>query len=253
MSRALALLAAVALAAAAHAEQQLAVYPGVVHTRIGNDLVIGGEHYRMAYFTTPDPMQKVAHYFAKQWNEQGYPTVVDGDLKQEGVVSALYTREGLQRGVVLRRHAGRTVGFTVLRDLWQRPASAPAPGLVKLEGALYSGDVGTRDRDGGSHHRTSLVQGGLAEVRKEVELKLGSAGFEAVHQTEQRVDGKAQVTLEFSAGGQQVIANLTEVEPRLTAVVQMSVGSDRLDGVSNDDAVREGRARRAKQQAGGGR
>jgi hypothetical protein len=250
VSRALLAALLLLLATGAHAEQQLAVYPGVVHTRIGNDLVIGGEHYRMAYFTTPDPMQKVAHYFAKHWHEQGYPTVVDGDMKQEGVVSALYTREGLQRGVVLRRHGGRTVGFTVLRDLWQRAVSAPAPGLVKLEGALYTGDVGTRDRDGGSHHRTSLIEGPLAEVRKEVELKLGSAGFKPGRHTEQQVDGKAQVTLEFSAGGQQVIANLTALEPRLTAVVQMSVGSDRLDGVSNDDAVREGRAQRAQEPAG---
>ncbi len=241
------LLALLTVAPLARAEQQLAVYPGVVHTRIGNDLIIGGEHYRMAYFTTPDSMQKVAHYFAKHWHEQGYPTVVDGDLKQEGVVSALYTREGLQRGVVLRRYQGKTVGFTVLRDLWQRPTPAPAPGLVKLEGALYTGDVGTRDRDGGSQHRTSLIQGALADVRKEVELKLGSAGFKAVRQTQQKVDGKPQVTLEFTSGGQQVIANLTEMEPQLTAVVQMSVGSDRLDGVSNDEAVREGKARHAQE------
>ena len=239
----------VLVASGAQAEQQLAVYPGVVHTRIGNDLVIGGEHYRMAYFTTPDSLQQVAHYFAKHWHEQGYPTVVEGDLKQEGVVSALYTREGLQRGVVLRRHEGRTVGFTVLRDLWVRLAPGPSPGLVKLEGALYSSDVGTRDRDGGSQHRTSLIRGPLAEVRKEVALKLASAGFKEGRETRQLLDGRSQVTIEFTGGGQQVVANLTALEPELTAVVQMSVGSDRVDGVSNDTAVREGHLRHAEPQA----
>ena len=78
MSRAAGLLAALLLATAARAEQPLAVYPGTVHTRIGNDLVIDGELYRMAYFTTGDALPKVAGYFEKLWKEQGYPTVVDG-------------------------------------------------------------------------------------------------------------------------------------------------------------------------------
>lgn len=245
MSRATALLAALLLATAARAEQPLAVYPGTVHTRIGNDLVIDGELYRMAYFTTGDALPRVAAYFEKQWKEQGYPTVVEGDLETEAVVSALYTREGLQRGIVLRRHGGKTLGFTVLRDLWQRAPRAPSPGLVKLEGALYSADVGSRDTDGGSQHRTSLIEGPLESVRKEVEQKLGSAGFQRTRETRQQVDGKAQLTLEFVAGAQQVVANLTQVQPGLTAVVQMSVGSDRLDGVSNDAAVRAGRSQRA--------
>ena len=59
-------------------------------------------------------------------------------------MSALYTREGLQRGVVLRRHLGKTVGFTVLEDLWVRAPQQAAPGLVKLEGTLFSQDLTTR-------------------------------------------------------------------------------------------------------------
>ena len=47
-------LAAFALCTVARAEQPLPVYPGTVHTRIGNDLVIAGEYYRIAYFTTKD-------------------------------------------------------------------------------------------------------------------------------------------------------------------------------------------------------
>ena len=59
------LLAVLLGAMASGAEQELPVYPGAVHTRIGNDLVIAGEYYRLAYFTTDDSMEKVAGYFAK--------------------------------------------------------------------------------------------------------------------------------------------------------------------------------------------
>ncbi|MHB8874266.1 MAG: hypothetical protein ACYC8T_11315, partial [Myxococcaceae bacterium] len=65
------------------AEQELPVYPGTVHTRIGNDLLISGEYYRIAYFTTEDPMRKVAGFFKDQWTRQGYPTTVDGNFVDE--------------------------------------------------------------------------------------------------------------------------------------------------------------------------
>src|SRR5688500_1731328 len=86
------------------AQQELPVYPGAAHTRIGGDLLISGEHYRMAYFTTADSMTKVGKYFHQEWKRRGYPTTVDGDGVNELVVSAFYTREGLVRSVVLRRH-----------------------------------------------------------------------------------------------------------------------------------------------------
>ena len=115
------------LSGAAKAEQELPVYPGAVHTRIGNDLVIDGRYYRIAYFTTADPPQQVGAYFAKLWTQAGYPVTVDGDFQPEGVVSAFYTREGLQRSVVLTRHLGKTLGFTVvLARLARIPPSAAA-------------------------------------------------------------------------------------------------------------------------------
>src|SRR5688500_9392970 len=85
-----------------HAEQELPVYPGVLHTWMGIDLVIGGELFRLAYFTTPDSLKKVGAYFAREWATRGYPVTVDGDFRQGGVVSAFFNREGLVRSVVLR-------------------------------------------------------------------------------------------------------------------------------------------------------
>ena len=86
---ALATALAVWLAApVALAEQPLPVYPGTIHTRIGNDLVIAGEYYRIAYFTTSDSMRKVAKYFYDQWKKDGYPTTVDGNFVDEGFFGA---------------------------------------------------------------------------------------------------------------------------------------------------------------------
>ncbi|MBZ4417735.1 hypothetical protein [Myxococcus sp. RHSTA-1-4] len=228
-------------ASAAHAQQELPVYPGTVHTRIGNDLVIAGEYYRMAYFTTGDSLLKVADYFTKHWRSQGYPTAVDGDLENEAVVSALYTREGLQRGVVLRRHLGKTVGFTVLRDLWVSAPRNPAPGLVKLEGMLYSQDLATRDAPGSSQNRSSLVRGSLEEVRQRVSDELTKQGYAPVRQAAMKLGGETQLTLEHARKGEQVLTTLRPVEEGLTAMVQMWVGSDRPDGMPNNIAVQESR------------
>ncbi|MFY2557735.1 hypothetical protein ACN469_08915 [Corallococcus terminator] len=223
------------------AEQEVPVYPGTVHTRIGNDLIIGGEYYRLAYFTTTDPMKKVVAYFAQKWRDEGYPTVVEGDMEDEAVVSALFTREGLQRGVVLRVHQGKTVGFTALRDLWTRPPKSPSPGLVKLEGTLYSQDLATRDDPGGSQNRTSLVAGDLSDVQQRLGTELTRQGFEPVRSTVTKLGGGTQVTMEHARKGEQVMTTVSQVDEGLSSVMQTWVGSDRPDAVPNDDAVRKSR------------
>jgi hypothetical protein len=235
------LLGVLLAAMVAGAEQELPVYPGAVHTRIGRDLIIAGEYYRMAYFTTDDSMEKVADYFAKHWRELGYPTVVEGDLREEAVVSALYTREGLQRGVVLRRHLGRTVGFTVLRDLWVRAPRKKEGGLVKLEGTLFSQDITTRDDPGGSQHRSSLVEGSLEKVREQVSQELTRQGYELVRQAGAKLGGELRLTLEHARKGEQVLTTLSRVDDQTTAVLQMWMGSDRVDAVPNDEALRQSR------------
>lgn len=236
-----ALVGALAGAAPARAEQELPVYPGTIHTRIGNDLIISGEYYRLAYFTTKDPMKQVLQYFAKHWREQGYPISIEGDLETEAVVSALYTREGLQRGVVLRRHLDKTVGFTVLRDLWVRAPKKPGPGLPKLEGTLYSQDISSRDDPGGSGNRTSLVTGDLTQVQQRASAELERQGFSLVRQNALKMDGETRVTMEHARKGEQVMTTLSPVDEGMTAVAQTWVGSDRPDAIPNDDAVRKKR------------
>ncbi|MDY7229434.1 hypothetical protein [Hyalangium rubrum] len=243
-SRALArlvVLGVMLMAVVARAEQELPVYPGAVHTRIGKDLIISGEYYRLAYFTTDDSMEKVADYFVKHWRSQGYPTVVEGDMVQEAVVSALFTREGLQRGVVLRKHLGKTVGFSALRDLWVRAPRKKDGGLVKLEGTLFSQDITTRDDPGGSQHRSSLVNAPLVSVRDQVTQELTRQGFAMVRQTGATLGGEERFTLEHARKGEQVVTTLSRVDAETTAVLQMWVGSDRPDAMPNDEAVRQSR------------
>lgn len=237
------------VAVAASAEQELPVYPGAVHTRIGNDLIIAGEYYRLAYFTSDDSLEKVADYFAQHWRNLGYPTVVEGDLRDEAVVSALYTREGLQRGVVLRRHLGKTVGFTALRDLWVHAPKRPGSGLVKLEGTLFSQDITTRDDPGGSQHRSSLVEGSVDTVRQQLTEAMTKQGFSLVREAGMKRDDGPRVTLEHARQGTQVLTTLSRVDDQTTAVLQMWVGSDRPDALPNDEAVRQSRAAWQREQA----
>lgn len=230
--------------APAWAEQELAVYPGAVHTRIGGDISIGGEFYRMAYFKTDDSIQKVADYFAKKWREEGYPTFIDGD-DTDTIVSAFYTRQGLMRSILLRTHNGRTLGFTVLKDLWMKQAPAPRQGIVTLEGTLHASDVNFHDDPGGAQHRGHLVERTWDQTYKEVRARMEKQGFALAREHGGKQNGKQQITLEHAGKGEQVITVVTEVEENLTVVSQMSIGSDRPDLMPNDDAIRKRLERQA--------
>lgn len=232
-------------ATAAWAEQPLPVYPGTIHTRIGNDLVIAGEYYRIAYFTTPDSMRKVARYFYEQWKKDGYPTTVDGNFVDEGVVSAFYTREGLMRSVVVRKHEGKTVAFSVLKDVWvQQGGASTADQVPQMEGSIFQQDVVARDTDGQTQHRAQLIEASLEESRARAIASWKNAGYSLTRESGVVVDGQKQRVIELARGKAQVVVTLAEADPKMTAVQQVWVGSDRPDAVPNDIAVE-----RARQQA----
>jgi len=228
---------------AALAEQELPVYPGTTHTRIGNDLIISGEYYRIAYFTTDDPMKKVGKYFKDEWTKQGYPTTLDGNFTDEGVVSAFYTREGLVRSVVLTRHEGKTIGFTVLKDLWVTKPQPPSPSLVTLEGALLAQDLAARDDPGAAQNRSMLVENDVGKARDRLNQKLQATGYTLIRETGAKTEGRQQLVLEYSRGKEQLVAVLAEVDPSLTAVTQTWIGSDRPDAFPNNLAVKKSRER----------
>ena len=231
------------LPALAAAEQPLPVYPGTVHTRIGRDLVISGEYYRLAYFLSNDSIAQIARYFVKQWTDEGYPVTQNGDFKAEGIVSAFYTRQGLVRSVVLTQHEGKTLGFTVLKDLWVQEPLARANKLPALEGTLFSQDVVLREDSGGTQARSALLKNTLRGTRELLAKSFAAAGYTLIRESQLKVEGKPHRIVEFARGKEQAVVSLAEVEPGVVAVQQTWVGSDRPDAVPNDDAIRAAKAR----------
>jgi hypothetical protein len=214
------LIATVLMSATALAQQELPVYPGTVHTRIGGDLLISGEHYRMAYFTTADSMTKVGKYFHQEWKRRGYPTTVDGDGVNELTVSAFFTREGLVRSVVLRRHGDKTVGFTALKDLWVREPVRPAPAMVPLEGTLFAQDLSSRDAESPAQLRSMLVKGSVDATRANLDKKLAESGYKQLKESASRPGGSLILVVEYERGSEHVLITLSEVDESVTVVAQ---------------------------------
>ncbi len=194
-------------------EEPLPVYPGARHTRIGGALEVGGEVYRLAYFVTPDPLKRVARYFAATLRQRGYPITLDGDFLAQGVVSAFGTREGLIRSVVVRAHGGKTVGFSVLKDAWSftpaRPSSAP-------EGALLSEELTSRD----GRQRSLLVERPLEDLRRELSQALAGEGYVLVRESG---EGDTRRVLEHARGGDRVLTILVALDRTLTGAHQAYV------------------------------
>ncbi len=207
------------------AEQPLATYPGAPSTRIGNDLLIGQELYRIAYFLTDDAVAKVAAHFEKEWKEAGYPVTTAGE-GDERVVSAFFTRQGLIRSIVLRRHDGRTLGFSVLKDAWAKPAAASADRLPKLEGALYASDLVARGEEGATQHRSAVVAQPVQQARDGRDAAWSGAGWQRVRETrvKREDDGRTQRVLEYVRGSEQAIVTLVDVDAKTSAIDETWVG-----------------------------
>lgn len=218
--------------AAARAEQELPIYPKHVHTRIGNDLVINGAYYRIAYFTSRDSMKMIGEHFLKQWKTEGYPTVVEGDGKNELIVSAIYTREGLQRAVVIREHAGKRLAFVALKDLWTQAPKKKGPAFVELPGSVFNSDVTSVNEGAGATTRTSVIVSPFQQTLRMIEDALLAKKFEPVRAYGGRSpDGNMQKTMEFSGGGKQVMFHVSHLEDDLTAVQQTVIESALPDGM----------------------
>jgi hypothetical protein len=159
----------------------------------------------LSYFTTADSLKAVAARYRHEWREQGWPVTVEGDLVNEGVVSAFHTREGTVDAVVLRRHAGKTLVFVVHDDLWAEPQKEEL--LPPLENPLVAVE---RER-----HRTAVVPLPLAAARDARLRAWTAAGFTLARET--RTDPKTRV-LELSKGA---LVTLIAVDDQTTAVDEL--------------------------------
>jgi hypothetical protein len=210
------------MALPARAEMGLPLYPGTTATRIGNDLVVGGEYHRLAYFTTHDSLMQVARFYALEWKKQGIPSVADGDFVNEGSVSAFYTRKGLQRSVILRRHGSKTLVFLTLKDLWVRPSDGPRAGLAALEGTLMAQDLTARSDPASARHRTSMLNVPVDGARERIRKALENRGFKLVHEFASRGGVRRRFVLGHARGMEHVTTVVSPVDDTASAVFQTS-------------------------------
>ena len=94
-------------------------YPGARLVPIG-----GGE---LSSFTTGDPPDAVASFYARRWRGDGFPSIVQREPSRGAVVAAAFsTRDGTFVAVIADRIApGRTLAFLVVRALWTAPRGGP--------------------------------------------------------------------------------------------------------------------------------
>jgi hypothetical protein len=197
---------------------ELPVYPGAPQVQIGDDLIVGGAHFRIAYFSTPDSVQAVADHFLQYWRGQGYPTAVDGDGGREITVSAFLTRQGVQRSVVLRRDAQKTIGFAALHDLWWN-SSAVEPASV--EGALFAQNLETHDDHGRTRNISALLESSLTDAENQSRRDLERQGFVLGKARSSMQQGKRAIRLEHLRGEERIVTALIDVGEGLTASSQM--------------------------------
>jgi hypothetical protein len=190
--------------------EELPAYPGAALTRIGEQLVVDGMAQRTAYFVARDSLEAVALYFLQEWTGKGYLTTADGDSRQGLVVSALCTREAIQRTVVLHPQGGTTIGFSVLRSL--QLFTAPLNVQPSVEGQLFVHDSRSAEELRKHSHRTLLLNAGLAWARHSVIDRLTATGCRVVE------EGTASIDFRCPVG--QVRILLIAQSPELTAVLE---------------------------------
>jgi hypothetical protein len=209
----------------ARLHDELPAYPNTAQVQIGDELIIGGEYFRISYFTTPDSMSAVADYFFQTWKGMGLPTMVDGDPRDGLVVSAFYTREGLQRSIVLKERAGKTIGFATVRDLWFRAYPSLQEGMFSpADGIVWLQTVESRDGAARLHHRTALIESRFGSIGADIKQQLAGAGYVLKRETALARQGARHLTLEHIKGERRIVTNLAEVEAGATAIVQTCLG-----------------------------
>lgn len=220
--------------ALAHASAQMPRYPGAIPISIGDELAVSGERFRISYFTTADSVSTAANYFLEIWGRMGLPTTVDGRPEEEMIVSAFYTREGLQQAVVLRRRSDKTIGFAAVRDLWFSAGPEPADFFSPPEGAVLHG-VESRDVAARMRHRTTLVDAKLETAIARIKDDLSKKGYALARELAIAREGGRQLRLEHVRGERRLLTQVAEVEDGTTAVVQTCLGCAEAPDSENHD------------------
>jgi hypothetical protein len=187
-------------------------YPGAKLTQIGNVLEVGGQSFRVAYFLTDDAPAQVAKHFSAAWRAQGLPVTQDGDFENEGVVSAFFTREGIQRSAIIRKHGARALVFLSVTDLWGAKDSKRQRRTIAMEGTLAQAELSSRGDASGVRQHSLLVEGSPVQAGARLETALRAEGY--------RLDEKAAFDrrLAFTRPRERLVASLRSAGTGLTAI-----------------------------------
>jgi hypothetical protein len=217
---------------------EIPYYPETKPIQVGAELIIGGEHFQISYFTTRDPVSAVAEYFFDKWKQMGLPTTLDGHPEDEMIVSAFYTRQGLQHAVVLRRRSGKTIGFATVRDLRSHAAGEGAELFSAGEDVVWLHDVESRDSAARMQHRTALIESPLAIAAGVVKARLVRRGYALAGEVALGQGWSRQLRLEHTQGERRLVTHLAEIEGGVTAVVQTCLGCVDAPDASQPEQLR---------------
>src|SRR5262249_55813090 len=177
-----------------------------------------------------DPVSSVAEYFVDKWKQMGLPTTLDAHPEGGMIVSAFYTRQGLQHAVVLQRRSGKTVGFATVRDLRFQAADEGAELLSPDEDVVWLHDVESRDSAARMRHRTALIESPLSIAADVVKARLAKRGYASTGEVALGQRGGRQLRLQHAQGGRRLVTQLAESEGGGSAGVQTWLGwRDRTD------------------------
>jgi hypothetical protein len=191
----------------------LPVYPGAVHARIGDEIVLGGEAHRVAYFRTRDDVLTVAEFFSRRWREAGLPVVVHGRPPGEMVVSAVDTRAGLLQAVVLSSEEGVTLGLSVSRNLRQTTAAPEAEEDVRFAESMRV--AGER-----APQRTRIVSQPFQAAREHVIQAAARRGL-TLSREWPVADLPRRVVLELRGDSGSMAVVLSEMGPQETLILEL--------------------------------
>lgn len=191
------------------ASQPLPVFPGAELVPIAGGLSIGGAPSPAGYFVAAAPLREVAGYFLRAWELRGLPTTADGDLLEEGVISAFHLLEGEVVAVVLRREGDRTVALCVVRDL---------TAAARAEGPIPCGEGRSCPAP-----QVFVADGSLSDARSAVGRAARARGFE-----ERALSlGRESWVIEHVKGTQRALTALTALPQGRVLVWQLEQGEGR--------------------------
>src|SRR5262249_49574558 len=96
------------------AQERVPRYPGAKDVAL---VPLADDGKEVSYFTTRDPPDQVARFYAEHFERAGYPISLEPSGEAGWVVAAFSTRDARQLAIVVRREGEVTLAFRVERHM----------------------------------------------------------------------------------------------------------------------------------------